>query len=63
MMRRGIRFYTAIYICRKCGEMTLRGESNKISNNTFVEYISMKQAEQFKQEKIENERRLENAAA
>ena len=47
-----IKFYTAVYKCRRCGEITIRGETNQLRYwNTFIEYIKAEQVEALKKEK------------
>jgi len=50
--RKDHTYHTAIYKCKKCHELTLRGETNqKKSFNTFVEFISPETLNQYKKEK------------
>ena len=49
-----VKFFTAIYECADCGELTLRGESTQLKAwNTFVEYLNEQTVEQLKKERIE----------
>lgn len=49
--RNGVKCYTALYKCDKCGEFTLRGEADDrdvrnqhLDWSTFVEYLNESQA-------------------
>jgi hypothetical protein len=47
-----VKFYTAIYQCRKCKELTVRGETNQLRYwTTFIEYITAEQVAALKKEK------------
>lgn len=50
--RKGYIYHTAIYKCKKCHELTLRGETNqKSSHTTFVEFIDEKDLTKYKKGK------------
>lgn len=50
--RKGYIYHTAIYKCKKCHSLTLRGETDqKKSFNTFVEFINPETVNQYKKEK------------
>ncbi len=50
--RKGKKYFTAIYQCKKCKELTLRGETNQVqSYNTLVEFISPEMFEELRAEK------------
>lgn len=52
MERKGVKFYTAIYECKKCGSLTLRGETNQLKTwNTFVEFITPEKVRELSEEK------------
>ena len=43
---KGVKFYTAIYTCKTCGSLSLRGESNQLRSwNTFIEWITPDKAQ------------------
>ena len=49
---RQVKFYTAIYKCNQCHEMTLRGETNQLKAwSTFVEYINEDKARELIKER------------
>lgn len=48
---KSVKFYTALYKCRKCGGLTLRGESNQPINNTLVEYVTEEQRTELLEER------------
>lgn len=49
----GIKWYTALYQCPKCGEYTKRGETNqRKTNTTFVKVISDVKAQSLIKEAI-----------
>jgi uncharacterized Fe-S cluster protein YjdI len=36
-----VKFYTAVYMCRKCKSLSVRGETNQLRSwNTFIEWIT-----------------------
>lgn len=50
------KFFTAVYQCRTCHELTLRGESSQLKAwNTFVEYIDTVRLNELKKEKEQYE--------
>ena len=47
--RRGLKFYTALYQCKKCKEVTLRGETDQVASyNTLVEFPTPEHVEEIK---------------
>ena len=47
--RRGLKFFTALYQCKKCKEVTLRGETNQVASyNTLVEFPTPEDVEELK---------------
>lgn len=46
-----VKFFTAIYKCHKCGELTLRGEAQLKSWNSLVEFINEETVQKLKKEK------------
>jgi hypothetical protein len=49
IIREGVKYFTAVYICHKCHEYTLRGETNqKKTYTTFVNFISEDKAMELK---------------
>jgi len=56
MTRKNVKFYTAIYQCKKCGALTLRGETNQVKSwNTFLEWLTPEQADKLTKEKEQYE--------
>lgn len=44
MIKRGKKFFMALFQCKKCNEYSLRGESQEKLWNTFVEILNASQA-------------------
>ncbi len=40
MEKRGQKFFMGLFKCKKCGEFTLRGESQARQWNTFVQILN-----------------------
>src|SRR5512135_3102533 len=37
---KNVKFYTAIYECKRCGSISVRGETNQLREwNTFIQWI------------------------
>ena len=52
MKREEVKYYTAVYVCKKCHSFTIRGETNeKKDHTTFVEFISEDEAIELKTKK------------
>jgi len=50
--RAEVKYYTAVYVCKKCHSFTIRGETNqKADHTTFVEFISEEKAVELKTKK------------
>ncbi len=47
MVKRGKKFFMAIFQCKKCKEMTLRGENQEKEWNTFVEIINEEKVQEL----------------
>jgi len=55
VIKKKIKWYTAVYQCKKCKEFSIRGETNqKTSWKTFVKFISKKRALELKAQKESN---------
>jgi hypothetical protein len=52
---KGVKFYTAIYECKKCKSLSLRGESNLRQWSTFIEWITAEKAQQLIEERKSHE--------
>ena len=49
-----VKFFTAIYKCKVCSGLTLRGESQQRTWNTLVEYINEEQKAALLKERLPN---------
>jgi transcription elongation factor Elf1 len=48
VVKDGVKWYTALYKCDKCGQYTKRGETNQRQDwTTFVEWLNAKQVEEL----------------
>jgi len=51
-----VKFYTAVYQCKKCGSLSLRGETNQLRSwNTFIEWINPDQVRALVEERKQHE--------
>jgi hypothetical protein len=52
---KNVKFYTAIYECKTCHSLSLRGESSLREWNTFIEWITPDRAKALVAERIKYE--------
>jgi hypothetical protein len=49
---KNVKFYTAIYECKRCGSISVRGETNQLREwNTFIQWIKKEDVPKLIKEK------------